>query len=209
MRWHVYISWQYGSNGETIIQINREPNLPMSSAHPPASTAAADPWILSLGIRNIWILSLGIQTIRHLDDPLARAYHLYLAKPPRPSWSRSIRIRWSAASCASESFRILIRILIRILTDGFETVKQEHGSTSTWQWELGIDTSCHQSLRAQCSRSPHRCRPPPLLNTDKELCRIRPRTMQADATKSACSIPATSSAQHPFIFSSFSTFRLF
>ena len=62
--------------------------------------------------------------------------------------------------------------------------------------------------------SPHRCkRPPPLLNTDKELSRIRPRTMQADATISACSIPAISSAQHasiPFIlfdFFDFLTFR--
>ena len=58
--------------------------------------------------------------------------------------------------------------------------------------------------------SPHRCRrPPPLLNTDKELCRIRPRTMQADATKSACSIPAISSAQHvsiPFVFFDFFDF---
>ena len=60
--------------------------------------------------------------------------------------------------------------------------------------------------------SPHRCRPPPLLNTDKELSRIRPRTMQADATKSACSIPAISSAQHasiPFVFFDFFDFSTF
>ena len=39
------------------------------------------------------------------------------------------------------------------------------------KWELGIDTSYHQVLRAQCF--PPRCRPPTLLNTDKgRLCQI-------------------------------------
>ena len=127
---HVWILWQYGSNGKRSIASGAWPSCVAFRSSISAYSYCRPPNPFIRHSSNHW----------YLDDPLARAHHLYLAKPPHPSWSdRSEESAAVLPASASESFRILI--------DGFERAWE---STSTWEWELGIATSYHQVLRAQC-----------------------------------------------------------
>ena len=132
---------------------------------------------------------------RHLDDPWLGPSS-FLAKPPhstRSDRSESAGVLPPTHPNPSES-----------VTDGFENSQARAWVYIHMAMRIGDRHKLSLNSAGAMFSSPHRCRqPPPLLNTGKELCRIRPRTMQADATKSACSIPAISSAQHasiPFVF---------
>ena len=158
---HVWILWQYGSNGKRSIASGAWPSCVAFRSSISAYSYYRPPNPFIRHSSNHW----------HLDDPLAKAPSSIPRETTSSKPIRSIRRIRCSAACQR----------IRILPNPHRMVLKEHGNlhphgNENWEQPQAATKFCGRNVILPARSTREHCRPPPLLSTirGKQLCRIWP-----------------------------------